>query len=90
MKRKFLTQVAATALAVGATSGLPSLAAGQTTPPMSGGYKDVIPIPVDDPTTKAIAGALFKPSGTGPFPIVVYMSGCSGPTYPAEIALERL
>ena len=51
MKRKFLAQIAATALAVGATSDLPSLAAGQTTPPMGGGYKDVIPIPVGDPTT---------------------------------------
>jgi dienelactone hydrolase len=89
MKRKFLAQIAATALTVGATSGLPSLAAAQTVPPMSGGYTNVISIPVDDPTTKAIAGALFKPAGTGPFPGVVYMSGCSGPTYPGEIALER-
>jgi DNA polymerase III subunit epsilon len=89
MKRKFLAQIAATALAVGATSGLPSLAAGQTMPPMGGGYKDVIPIPVDDPTTKAIAGALFKPAGTGPFPVVVYMSGCAGLTYPSELVLER-
>ena len=89
MKRKFLAQMAATALAVGATPGLPSLAAGQTMPPMGGGYKDVIPIPVDDPTTKAIAGALFKPAGTGPFPVVVYMSGCAGLTYPSELVLER-
>ena len=43
-----------------------------------GGYTNVIPIPVDDPATKAIAGALFKPDGAGPFPAVVYMSGCEG------------
>ena len=89
IKRKFLAQIAATALAVGATPGLPSLAAGQTMPPMGGGYKDVIPIPVDDTTTKAIAGALFKPAGTGPFPVVVYMSQCAGLTYPSELVLER-
>jgi len=56
---------------------------------MGGGYKDVIPIPVDDPATKAIAGALFKPAGPGPFPAVVYMSGCAGLTYPSELVLER-
>ena len=66
MKRIFLAQVAATALAVGATSILPSLAAAQTVPPIGGGWKDVIPIPVEDPKIKAIAGSLFKPTGTGP------------------------
>src|SRR5208337_4028972 len=30
---------------------------------MGGGYTNVIAIPVDDPDTKAIAGALFKPPG---------------------------
>jgi dienelactone hydrolase len=93
MKCNFLAQVAATALAVGATSVLPSLAPAQTSPPMGGGYKDVIPIPVDDPTTKAIAGALFKPAGKGPFPVVVYMSGCYGLGFgldnPTELVLER-
>jgi dienelactone hydrolase len=89
MKRDFLGINRMMAVALGAIIVLPSLAFSQTAPPMSGGYKDVIPIPVDDPTTKAIAGALFKPMGKGPFPGVVYMSGCSGPTYPGEIALER-
>jgi len=56
---------------------------------VGGGYKEVIPIPVDDPATKAIAGALFKPAGPGPFPAVVYMSGCAGLTYPSELVLER-
>ena len=58
---------------------------------MGGGYKDVVPIPVDDPTTKAIAGALFKPAGKGPFPVVVYMSGCYGLglNNPPELVLER-
>jgi hypothetical protein len=37
------------------------------TPPMAGGYTNTIPIPVDDPQVKAIAGALFKPQGAGPF-----------------------
>jgi dienelactone hydrolase len=76
MKRRLLVLVAATALAVGATPVLPSLAAAQTSPPMSGGFTNVIPIPVDDPETKAIAGALLKPEGAGPFPAVVNMIGC--------------
>ena len=41
------------------------------------GGKDVIAIPVDDPQTKAIAGALFKPAGAGPFPAVIYMGTCA-------------
>jgi dienelactone hydrolase len=48
------------------------------TPKMGGGYKDVIAIPVDDPQTKSIAGALFKPAGAGPFPAVIYMGTCAG------------
>jgi dienelactone hydrolase len=47
------------------------------TPKMGGGYKDVIAIPVDDPKTKSIAGALFKPAGAGPFPAVIYMGTCA-------------
>jgi dienelactone hydrolase len=79
------------ALALAAVVVAPSLADSQTTPPMAGGYKDVIPIPVDDPTVKAIAGALFKPAGPGPFPAVVYMSGCAGLNHnPPELVLERI
>ena len=87
MKCNFPDIARLTALALGAIVVFPSLAPSQTALPIGGGYKDAIPIPVDDPTTKAIAGALFKPMGKGPFPGVVYMSGCSGPTYPGEIAL---
>jgi dienelactone hydrolase len=89
MKRIFLAQVAATALAVGATSILPSLAAAQTVWPIGGGWKDVIPIPVEDPKIKAIAGALFKPTGTGPFPGVVLMTGCAGLNPPEELAMHK-
>jgi dienelactone hydrolase len=53
-----------------------SVSAAQT-PKMGGGYKEVIAIPVDDPQTKTIAGALFKPSGAGPFPAVIYMGTCA-------------
>jgi hypothetical protein len=66
-----------TSVAVIATFCVSTPAAAQTAPPMGGGYKDVIPIPVNDPTIKAIAGSLFKPEGAGPFPGVVYMSGCA-------------
>ena len=86
MKRRFLAQAAATGLAVVVP---PSLAAGQEPPPMGFGYTDVIPIPLDDPTTKAIAGALFKPPGAGPFPAVAYMVNCGGLHHSGERALEK-
>ena len=86
MKRKFLRQVAAIALAVGAMPGLPLLAAGQTTPTMAGGYTNVIAIPVDTPRTKAISGALFKPEGVGPFPAVIVMPGCGGVDTPDALS----
>jgi dienelactone hydrolase len=57
---------------------LSPMSRGQTPPPIGGGYTNVIAIPVDDPSTKMIGGALFKPAGTGPFPAVVYMTGCGG------------
>ena len=83
MQGNFLTTV--TALAVGATLGVAIPAAAQTAPPMGGGYTNVIQIPVDDPATKAIAGALFKPTGKGPFPAVVYISGCNG-VFPTDLS----
>ena len=91
MKSNFPGVDRVVALALGAVMVLPSFASSQTAPPMGGGYKDVVPIPVDDPATKAIAGALFKPAGKGPFPVVVYMSGCYGLglNNPPELVLER-
>ena len=89
MKRKFLAPVAAVALTASAIIIVPSIGLSQTPPPMGGGYTNVIPIPVDDPKIKNIAGALFKPAGAGPFPAVVYMSGCTGPSIPPELALEK-
>jgi dienelactone hydrolase len=86
MKRKVLAQAAATGLVVAVLS---SLAGGQEPPPMGGEYTNVIPIPVDDPATKAIAGALFKPEGAGPFPAVVYMSVCAGLSVYPERELEK-
>ena len=52
---------------------LPPVSAAQT-PPMGGGYTNVIPIPIDEPGTKAIAGALIKPEGAGPFPAIIIHS----------------
>lgn len=75
-KGKFLASL--TAVAISATLGVSTLAWAQTAPPMGGGYTNAIPIPVDDPTTKAIAGALFKPTGAGPFPAVIVIGGCNG------------
>ena len=89
MQGNFLASVT---VAISATLGVAIPAAAQTAPPMGGGYTNVIPIPVDDPTTKAIAGALFKPTGTGPFPAVVYISGCNGvfPTDLTKATIDRL
>ena len=58
-----------------------------TLPPMGGGFTDVVTIPVDDPATKAIAGALIKPAGAGPFPTVVYLPGCGNNDWPAPHAM---
>ena len=89
VKRSFLTSVAGLALATSSMLVSPTIGAGQTAPPMGGGYTDVIPIPVDDPTTKTIAGALFKPAGSGPFPGVVFMTGCAGLNSPEAIAMQK-
>ena len=62
---------------------------GDQTPPIGGGYTNVTAIPVNDAATKAIAGALFKPAGAGPFPAVIYISGCAGLNAPPEMMLER-
>jgi dienelactone hydrolase len=86
MKRRFAAQAAAAGLAAVV---LPSLAAGQAPPPMGGGYTNVIPIPVDDPTTKAISGALFKPEGVGPFPAVIFMPWCGGVDTPVARDLQK-
>ena len=59
MKRHLLITVAAVALAAGAMIALPSVSAAQA-PPMGGGYTNVIPIPVDDPSVKPIAGCAAK------------------------------
>ena len=80
---------AATACAVGVYLSAPFAYAGGPTPPMSGGYTDVIAIPVSDPAVVSIAGALFKPSGAGPFPAVIYMSGCAGLGPRGERALQK-
>jgi dienelactone hydrolase len=84
--------LASVTVAISATLGVSTLAAAQTAPPMGGGYTNVIPIPVGDPTTKAIAGALFKPTGTGPFPAVVYIGGCNGvpPMGGAKATIDHL
>jgi dienelactone hydrolase len=89
MKRKLSAWVGNVALST-AVSILPSMSNGQTAPRMGFGYANAIPIPVDDSATKAIVGALFKPVGPGPFPAVVYMSGCSGLSGPTEMMLERM
>jgi dienelactone hydrolase len=87
MQVNFLTSI--TAVAICATLGVSTVAAAQTPPPMGGGYTDVIPIPVNDPDIKAIAGSLIKPTGAGPFPAVIYMSGCGGLNYPADRVQQK-
>jgi dienelactone hydrolase len=86
--RHLLVAAAAITIAAGAMVAFPSASAAQT-PPMGGGYTNVIAIPVDDPQVKAIAGALFKPEGAGPFPIVIYMSGCAGIDIPPDRAMQK-
>jgi len=89
MKRKFSASVGVVALSTTAIVAFPPTSSSQTPPAMGGGYTNVIAIPVDDPAIKAIAGSLIKPAGTGPFPAVVYMSGCGGIDNPADRAQQK-
>ena len=89
MKRQFSGSVSVAVLSAIALLAFPPVSRGQTPPPMGGGYTDVISIPVNDPAIKAIAGALFKPAGAGPFPAVIYMSGCAGINSPLERAQHK-
>ncbi|HKH21580.1 MAG TPA: dienelactone hydrolase family protein [Gammaproteobacteria bacterium] len=89
MRFHIMTAVAAVAFGAGAMVA-PHLLQAAEAPPMGGGYTDVIPIPVKDPAIKEIAGALFKPQGAGPFPVVVYMPPCGGPNFPLEFQQEKV
>ena len=91
MQDRFLLSTAVAAGLAAALVALPSLSAAQA-PPMSGGYTNVIPIPVpeNDPQVKAVAGALFKPEGAGPFPAIIYMSGCAGLGIPPDMAQQKM
>ena len=46
----------------------------------------VVGIPVEDASTKAVAAALFLPSGPGPHPAVIILSGCAGVDVDASVA----
>ena len=95
MLRKSLTAAALIAMTACYAGGYASLTAAQAAdqaPPMGGGYANVIAIPVDPADAadgKAIVGALIKPEGAGPFPTVVYISGCAGLDLPADKALQK-
>jgi hypothetical protein len=90
MKHKLSALIGVIALSTAGMVAIPSVSSGQSLPSMGFPYSDVIPIPVNDSTTKAIAGALFKPAaGAGPFPAVIYIGGCAGPNGPTEMMLER-
>ncbi len=88
MKAKHITSLMSLAL-LGAMVA-PHLLQAAEAPPMGGGYANVIPIPVNDPAVKEIAGALLKPQGAGPFPVVVYIPPCGGPNFPLELQQEKL
>jgi dienelactone hydrolase len=81
--------VSLTSLALFGAMVAPNVSQAAATPPIGGGYTNVIAIPVNDPSVKEIAGALFKPEGKGPFPAVVYMSGCNGLDFPPEAKQEK-
>jgi dienelactone hydrolase len=76
-------------LCVAATISFAPKLRAEAAPPTGGGYTDVIPIPVNDATTKAIAGALFKPTGAGPFPAIIYLSGCGGIDNGADRVMQK-
>lgn len=89
MNRTYLTSIAVAVLLAAVMVASSSMPKAETAPPMGGGFTDVIPIPVNDPAVPAIAGALFKPAGSGPFPAVVYTSGCGGINSPPNRAQQK-
>lgn len=95
MRLHVLTFAAVLALGAGVTAAPQPLHAAdvvglEVAPKMGGDYTDVIPIPVTDPSVKAIAGALIKPEGEGPFPVMVYIPACGGPNFPMELQQEKV
>jgi dienelactone hydrolase len=88
MRQTLSASVGAVAFSLAVTAFPPS-SMGESVPPMGGGYTDVISIPVTDPAIQAIAGALFKPAGAGPFPAAVYISGCAGINSPGSRAQQK-
>ncbi len=88
MRRRLLIAATAVTIAAGAIVILSSISAAQA-PLMSGGYPNVIPIPIDEPGTKAIAGALIKPEGARPFPAIIYLGGCAPVGSPHDADLEK-
>jgi dienelactone hydrolase len=89
MKRQFLAYVSIAVVSAAAMLAFLPSSSGQTAPAIGGGYTDVTAIPANDPAIKAIGAALFKPAGAGPFPAVVYMTGCGGIDSPANRALQK-
>jgi dienelactone hydrolase len=87
MRIRFLIAAVAVASGVGAMLA-PHFS--QAAPKMGGDYTDVVPIPLNGQTVKEIAGALFKPEGAGPFPVMVYIPSCGGPNFPLELQQEKV
>jgi len=85
MTRQFSGLVSVAVVSAIALLAFPPVSRGQTPPSIGGGYTDVIAIP---PAIEVIGGALFKPAGAGPFPAVIYMSGCGGIDPPANRAQQ--
>jgi dienelactone hydrolase len=85
VKHKFLMPAAAVAIVAGAGG---FVSAAQTPPISGGGYTNVIQSPVVD-SVKAVAGALFKPEGAGPFPAVIYLGSCAPVGSPQDADLEN-
>ena len=88
MKRLILVAAVA-AIGFSYATNLQAQTGDQTPPPIGGGYTNVTAIPVNDPAIKTIGGALFKPAGAGPFPAVVFMSGCGGIDSPLQRAMQQ-
>ncbi len=89
MKRQFSALVSVAAMTAIIILVLPQASSSQPAPRIGGGYTDVIAIPVNDPAIREIGAALFKPEGPGPFPAVVYMTGCGGIDSPANRAQQK-
>lgn len=91
MPGHLLIATAVAAWTAAGASAFASLSDTQSPPPSANGSVEVVTIPLDDdPRVSAITGTLFEPLGAGPFPAVLHLPGCDGPSSASAVKLQKV